>query len=176
MWSPVCSDIRMRRLYAMPKSSSFFSPWNRTTKRETPKSGSDCQALTKFILASSRFRSLTFACASKIFCRNCKTWVVKFKTTSLWQINHTTILAYLWLSSSVKPGCNIIFNSNVQSWRIDDWLTRRMLHWKKSLDGFDFWIISGIRHGFTLGCHSTSCQPSWILSFLQIRTLQNLLF
>ena len=112
MWSPVCSDIRMRRLYAMPKSSSFFSPWNRTTKRETPKSGKDCQALTKFILASSRFRSLTFACASRIFCRNCKHefWYAK-KHSFLWQINHefsiplTFPYGKIWLPHNLQLVC-----------------------------------------------------------------------
>jgi hypothetical protein len=33
IWSPFCNDIRMIRLKATPKSSSRFSPWNRTTKR-----------------------------------------------------------------------------------------------------------------------------------------------
>ena len=45
MWSPLWRDILMIRLKAIPKSSSFFSPWNRTTNRDTPWSGKDCNMI-----------------------------------------------------------------------------------------------------------------------------------
>lgn len=43
------------------KLTSFFEPTNLTTNKETPNSGSACQAFIKFNLASERVRSLTFA-------------------------------------------------------------------------------------------------------------------
>ena len=72
MWFPSGSVILMILLELTPSSSSFFSPWNLTTNRLTPYSGSDCQARTKFIFDSSRLRSFTLAWDSNIFCRNCR--------------------------------------------------------------------------------------------------------
>ena len=48
-----------------------------TTKRLTPYSGRLCQALTKFILASSKFKSFTLVWDSRIFWRIYKYLMIK---------------------------------------------------------------------------------------------------
>lgn len=69
-WLPSGSVILMILLELTPSNSSFFSPWNLTTNKLIPYSGSDCQARMKFIFDSSRLRSLTLAWDSRIFWRN----------------------------------------------------------------------------------------------------------
>ena len=75
MWFPSGSVILMILLELTPSNSSFFSPWNLTTNKLIPYSGRDCHALIKFIFDSSRLRSLTLACDSSIFWRNCRVFL-----------------------------------------------------------------------------------------------------
>ena len=76
-WFPSGRVILMILLELTPNNSSFFSPWNRTTKRLIPYSGKDCQALIKFIFDSNKLRSLTFAWDSRIFCLNCLEFLLR---------------------------------------------------------------------------------------------------
>ena len=86
----------------LTNSSSFFSPWNLTTKRLTPYSGKLCHARMKFIFASSRLRSFTLAWDSRIFWRN---WNVDITYESKLLV---FIWGYLWFHLPGKARGHIV--------------------------------------------------------------------
>ena len=76
-WFPSGRVILMILLELTPNNSSFFSPWNLTTNKLIPYSGSDCQARMKFIFDSSKLRSFTLAWDSRIFCRSWREFLLR---------------------------------------------------------------------------------------------------
>ena len=149
----------------LTNSSSFFSPWNLTTKRLTPYSGRLCQARMKFIFASNRLRSFTLACDSRIFWRNWKmdvtfqSWVLVFIWIYLWfhlpgkARGHIVLCYYLhcvgvdgrgrgrWLQEGRMEAVLIVLYI---TWIIKCICYKQAyLHWEEGFDGVDLCIVAG---------------------------------
>ena len=64
--------------------------------------------------------------------------------------------------------CNILLNLNVQGGRIDDWLTRRVLHGQERLYGLDLGVVATVGHGLALGSQAKRRHPLSVLQLLAV--------